>query len=74
MQQKNYLALGLLGCVLLLSATAADNSVYVMSKYGHQPLTSTTLKWLPVAHYDLSESKEIVIGGFENVPDGEGAT
>lgn len=67
--QKNYLALGLLG-VLLLSATA-DNSVHILSKF--QPLTSTTLKWLPVAHYNPSESKEIVIGGFETVPDGEGA-
>ncbi|XP_020282724.1 protein unzipped isoform X2 [Pseudomyrmex gracilis] len=71
MQQKNYLALGLLGCVLLLSGTTADISVYVTSKYIHQPLTSTTLKWLPVAHYDPNGSKEIVIGGFENVPDGE---
>ncbi|XP_032683995.1 protein unzipped isoform X2 [Odontomachus brunneus] len=66
--QKNYLALGLLG-VLLLSATA-DNSVHILSKYGLQPLTSTTLKWLPVGHYNPSESKEIVIGGFEMVPDG----
>jgi hypothetical protein len=69
--QKNYLALGLLGSVLLLSATTADNSVHILSKYTHQPLTSTTLKWLPMTHYD--ESKEIVIGGFENVTDGEGA-
>lgn len=72
--QKDYPALGLLGCcVLLLSTTTitADNSVHILSKYTHQPLTSTTLKWLPVSHYD--QSKEIVIGGFENVPDGEGA-
>lgn len=65
--QKNYLALGLLG-VLLLSATA-DDSVHIQSstKYG-QKITSTTLKWLPVARYNPSESKEIVIGGFEIVP------
>lgn len=74
LRQKNYLALGVLGCVLLLSVTTADNSVHILSKYGHQPLTSTTLKWLPVAHYNPSESKEIVIGGVENVLDGEGAT
>lgn len=74
LRQKNYLVLGVLGCILLLSATTADNSVHILSKYGHQPLTSTTLKWLPVAHYNPSESKEIVIGGVENVLDGEGAT
>lgn len=72
LRQKNYLALGVLGCVLLLSATTADNSVHILSKYGHQPLTSTTLKWLPVAHYNPNESKEIVIGGVENLPDNEG--
>ncbi|EFN86325.1 protein unzipped isoform X2 [Harpegnathos saltator] len=66
--QKNYLALGLLG-VLLLSVTA-DNSVHILSKYGQQQVTSTTLKWLPVVHYNPSESKEIVIGGFEIAPDG----
>ncbi|XP_012530753.1 protein unzipped [Monomorium pharaonis] len=67
-RQNNYLALG----VLLLSAAAtADNSVHILSKYGHQPLTSTTLKWLPVAHYNPSESKDIVIGGVENLPDNE---
>lgn len=65
--QKNYLALGLLG-VLLLSATV--DSVHILSKYGHQPLTSTMLKWLPVAHYNPNESKEIVIGGFEIMPEG----
>lgn len=74
LRQNNYLALGVLGCVLLLSATTADNSVHILSKYGHQPLTSTTLKWLPIAHYNPSESKEIVIGGVENLPDNEGAT
>ncbi|KAL0104814.1 hypothetical protein PUN28_016449 [Cardiocondyla obscurior] len=67
MLRQNYLALGVLGCVFLLSVTTADNSVHILSKYGHQPLTSTTLKWLPVAHYNPSESKEIVIGGVENV-------
>ncbi|XP_011876002.1 PREDICTED: protein unzipped [Vollenhovia emeryi] len=66
MLRQNYLALGVFGCVLLLSATTADNSVHILSKYGHQPLTSTTLKWLPVAHYNPSELKEIVIGGVEN--------
>ncbi|XP_071639788.1 beta-pore-forming protein unzipped isoform X2 [Temnothorax longispinosus] len=72
MLRQNYLALGVvLGCVFLLSTTTADNSVHILSKYGHQPLTSTTLKWLPVAHYNPSESKEIVIGGVENLPDGE---
>ncbi|XP_011159117.1 protein unzipped [Solenopsis invicta] len=71
LRQNNYLALGVLGCVLLLSATTADNSVHILSKYGHQPLTSTTLKWLPIAHYNPSESKEIVIGGVENLPDNE---
>lgn len=74
LRQKNYLALGVLGCVLLLSATTADNSVHILSKYGHQPLTSTTLRWLPAMYYNPSESKEIVIGGVENTPDGEGTT
>ncbi|XP_011062782.1 PREDICTED: protein unzipped [Acromyrmex echinatior] len=69
--QKNYLALGVLGCILLLSATTADNSVHILSKYGHQTLTSTTLKWLPLAHYNPSDSKEIIIGGSENVPDSQ---
>jgi len=73
LRQKNYLVLGVLGCIFLLSVTTADNSVHILSKYGHQPLTSTTLKWLPVGHYNPSESKEIVIGGVENIPDGEGA-
>ncbi|KYQ57336.1 Protein unzipped [Trachymyrmex zeteki] len=71
LQQKNYFALGVLGCVLLLSTTTADNSVHILSKYGHQTLTSTTLKWLPVAHYNPSDSKEIIIGGIENVPDSQ---
>jgi len=74
LRQKNYLALGVLGCILLLSATTADNSVHILSKYGHQTLTSTTLKWLPVTHYNPSDSKEIIIGGSENVPDSQGAT
>ncbi|KMQ98190.1 clip-associating protein [Lasius niger] len=75
LRQRNcHFALGLLGCVLLLSTTTADNSVHILSKYGHQPLTSTTLKWLPVAHYNPNESKEIVIGGFENISDGEDET
>lgn len=75
LRQKNcHLALGLFGYVILLSTTTADNSVHILSKYAHQSLTSTTLKWLPVAHYNPNESKEIVIGGFENVSDGEGAT
>jgi len=73
LRQKNYLVLGVLGCIFLLSVTTADNSVHILSKYGHQPLTSTTLKWLPVGRYNPSESKEIVIGGVENIPDGEGA-
>ncbi|XP_018365953.1 PREDICTED: protein unzipped isoform X1 [Trachymyrmex cornetzi] len=71
LRQKNYLALGVLGCILLLSATTADNSVHILSKYGHQTLTSTTLKWLPVAHYNPSDSKQIIIGGSENVPDSQ---
>ncbi|KAL6260215.1 hypothetical protein P5V15_007750 [Pogonomyrmex californicus] len=66
-QKKNYLALRVLGYVLLLSVTTADNSVHILSKYGHQPLTSTTLKWLPVANYNPNESKQIVIGGVENI-------
>lgn len=74
-QRNCHFALGLLGCiVILLSTTTADNSVHILSKYAHQLLTSTTLKWLPIQHYDPNESKEIVIGGFENVADGEGAT
>lgn len=74
-QRNRHFALGLLGCVILLSTTTADNSVHILSKYIHQPLTSTTLRWLPVAHYSPTESREIVIGGFENVSDGgEGVT
>lgn len=69
-----HFTLGLLGCVILLSTTTADNSVHIVSKYGHQPLTSTTLKWLPVAHYNPTESKEIVLGGIENISDGEDET
>ncbi|XP_070170373.1 beta-pore-forming protein unzipped [Polyergus mexicanus] len=73
-QRNCHFALGLLGCVILLSMTTADNSVHVLSKYAHQLITSTTLKWLPVAHYNPNESKEIVIGGFENISDGEDET
>lgn len=70
LRQKNYLALGLLGCVLLLlSATTADDSVFLLSKYGQQ-LTSTTLKWLP--SYQKFKSKQIVVGGFEKIPNAEG--
>ncbi|XP_078044618.1 beta-pore-forming protein unzipped [Augochlora pura] len=58
--QRVYLVLGLFGLALLL--TNADNSVHILSKY-HQLVTSTTLNWLPRAHYD--PSREIVIGGFE---------
>ncbi|XP_076183842.1 beta-pore-forming protein unzipped [Ptiloglossa arizonensis] len=58
--QRVYLALGLFGVLLLL--TNADNSVHILSKY-HQLITSTTLNWLPRAHYD--SSREIVVGGFE---------
>lgn len=52
--------MGLIGVLMLL--TNADNSVHIQSTY--QLITSTTLNWLPRAHYD--SSKEIVIGGFEN--------
>ncbi|XP_012216217.1 protein unzipped isoform X2 [Linepithema humile] len=71
LRQKNYLALGLLGCVLLLlSATTADNSVYILSKYGHQQqLTSTTLRWLPAHH--IPNEKQIVVGGFEKISNAE---
>ncbi|XP_015595023.1 protein unzipped [Cephus cinctus] len=48
-------------CLLLLSVTA-DESVHIMSKY-NQLVTSSTLNWLPIAHFD--PAKEIVIGGFE---------
>ncbi|XP_029052705.1 protein unzipped [Osmia bicornis bicornis] len=58
--QRIYLSVGLFG-VLLLSSNA-DNSVHILSKY-QQLVTSTTLNWLPRAHYD--SSREIVIGGFE---------
>ncbi|XP_053987878.1 protein unzipped [Hylaeus volcanicus] len=60
--QRIYLALGLFGVQLLL--TNADNGVHILSKY-HQLITSTTLNWLPRAHYD--SSREIVVGGFESV-------
>lgn len=73
-QKDCHVALVLLGCVIFLSMTTADNSVHILSKYAHQPLTSTTLRWLPVAHYNPNESKQIVIGGFENVSDGEDET
>ena len=55
-----YLALGLLGALLVL--TVADNSVHILFKT-HQLVTSTTLNWLPRAHYD--QSRDIVIGGFD---------
>lgn len=58
--QRVCLALGLLCLSLLL--TSADNSVHILSKY-QQLVTSTTLNWLPRAHYD--PRREIVIGGFE---------
>lgn len=66
-----FVTLGLLFAAFLLSANA-DNSVHILSKY-HQLLTSTTLKWLPVAHYNPDEPKEIVVGGFEIATDGEDA-
>ncbi|KZC11917.1 PREDICTED: protein unzipped [Dufourea novaeangliae] len=58
--QRVYLSVGLFGVLLLL--TNADNSVHILSKY-NQLVTSTTLKWLPRAHFD--RPSEIVIGGFE---------
>ncbi|KAL6439201.1 hypothetical protein ACFW04_003852 [Cataglyphis niger] len=71
-QRNCHFALGLLCCIIaLLSTSTADNSVHILSKYAHQLLTSTTLKWLPIQHYNPNESKEIVIGGFENIADGE---
>lgn len=57
--QRIYVTVGLFVVLLLLAN--ADNSVHILSKY--QLITSTTLNWLPRAHYD--PSKEIVIGGFE---------
>nr|KAF7429956.1 hypothetical protein H0235_006354 [Vespula pensylvanica] len=58
--QKDYLSVGLIGVLLLL--TYADNSVHISSKYG-QLVTSSTLNWLPRTHYD--SSKQIVVGGFQ---------
>lgn len=58
--QRVYLAVGLFGVLLLL--TNADNSVHILSKY-QQLITSTTLNWLPRAHYD--STRDIVVGGFE---------
>lgn len=64
-RQKNYLALGLLGCILLLlSTTTADDSVFILSKY-RQQLTSTTLKWLPPKH--IHDERQIVVGGFQKM-------
>ncbi|CAK9812347.1 Protein unzipped [Anthophora quadrimaculata] len=62
--QRIYLGVGLFGVLLLL--TNADNSVHILSDY--QLITSTTLNWMPRAHYD--PSREIVIGGFE-IEEGE---
>lgn len=73
LRQKNYLVLGLLGVLLLLSATTADTSVHILSKYGHQQqVTSTTLRWQP-AQLNPNE-KQIVVGGFEKISNAEGAT
>lgn len=58
--QRSCLLLGLLALSLLV--VTADYGVHIMSKY-NQRITSTTLNWLPRAHFD--SSKEIVIGGFE---------
>ncbi|XP_043275472.1 protein unzipped [Venturia canescens] len=58
-------SLSLIGVLVALeiSSIHADNSVYILSKY-RQRVTSSTLNWLAIAHYEAS-SKEIVIGGFE---------
>lgn len=56
--------------LLMLSVVTfsnGDNSVHIYSKL-QQYVTSSTLNWLPVNHYD--PSKEIVIGGFQRVPNG----
>ncbi|XP_074113190.1 beta-pore-forming protein unzipped isoform X2 [Cotesia typhae] len=57
--------------LLILSVVTfsnGDNSVHIYSKL-QQYVTSSTLNWLPVNHYD--PSKEIVIGGFQRVPNVE---
>ncbi|XP_057327320.1 protein unzipped [Microplitis mediator] len=57
--------------LLMLSVVTfsnGDNSVHIYSKL-QQYVTSSTLNWLPVNHYD--PSKEIVIGGFQRVPNVE---
>ncbi|XP_034950913.1 protein unzipped isoform X2 [Chelonus insularis] len=48
--------------LLVITLASGDSSVRIYSKL-HQPVTSSTLNWLPIAHRD--DSKEIVIGGFQ---------
>ena len=61
----------LLGFVLLVASTVyADGSVYTLSKY-RQLVTSSTLHWLSISHYD--PTKEFVIGGFEERRDINGS-
>lgn len=54
----------LLSFVVILTATCmtiADNSVHILGKF-KQTVTSSTLNWLPIAHYN--QKQVLVIGGF----------
>lgn len=43
------------------STIVADNSVHILGKF-RQSVTSSTLNWLPIGHYD--KSRVLVVGGF----------
>ncbi|XP_063972449.1 protein unzipped [Diachasmimorpha longicaudata] len=50
--------------LLAIPGLKCDSSVHVHSTY-RVPLTSSTLNWLPISHYEPSKDKNLVIGGFQ---------
>ncbi|KAK0082720.1 hypothetical protein PV325_009933 [Microctonus aethiopoides] len=55
--------------LVIIAIASGDNSVHLLD-YPHQYVTSSTLNWLPVGHYDLT--KTIVVGGFRKIEDQNG--
>lgn len=55
--------------LVIIAIASGDNSVHLLD-YPHQYVTSSTLNWLPVGHYD--PTKTIVIGGFRKIEDPNG--
>lgn len=62
-------------CAIILIVTVAiancDNSVHILSNY-RQHITSSTLNWLPINHYEASKEDNLVIGGYQRAPKSAG--